>query len=173
MELVKGPNDSREEMLARMVAQYEVTLLRTCYMYLRDRGMAEDATQETFLKAYKALETFRAESSEKTWLMRIAINTCRDMQRSAWFRFVDRRVEMEQLPLPAKDPAFEEADDLTQAILRLPPRYREVVLLYYYQDMTLREIASVLNIPVSTVGKRVKAACSKLKKMFGKEDFHE
>lgn len=173
MELVKGPNDSREEMLARMVAQYEITLLRTCYMYLRDRGMAEDATQETFLKAYKALETFRAESSEKTWLMRIAINTCRDMQRSAWFRFVDRRVEMEQLPLPAKDPAFEEADDLTQAILRLPPRYREVILLYYYQDMTLREIASVLNIPVSTAGKRVKAACSKLKKMLGKEDFHE
>lgn len=173
MELVKGPNDSREEMLARMVAQYEITLLRTCYMYLRDRGMAEDATQETFLKAYKALETFRAESSEKTWLMRIAINTCRDMQRSAWFRFVDRRVEMEQLPLPAREPAFEEADDLTQAILRLPPRYREVILLYYYQDMTLREIASVLNIPVSTAGKRVKAACSKLKKMLGKEDFHE
>ena len=173
MELVKGPNDSREEMLAHMVAQYEITLLRTCYMYLRDRGMAEDATQETFLKAYKALETFRAESSEKTWLMRIAINTCRDMQRSAWFRFVDRRVEMEQLPLPGREPAFEEADDLTQAILRLPPRYREVVLLYYYQDMTLREIASVLNIPVSTAGKRVKAACSKLKKMLGKEEFHE
>lgn len=47
MEIVKGPNNSNEELLAHMVAQYEVALLRTCYMYLRDRGLAEDATQET------------------------------------------------------------------------------------------------------------------------------
>ena len=75
MEIVKGPSNSHEAMLAHMVAQYEVMLLRTCYMYLRDRGLAEDATQETFLKAYKALDSFRGESSEKTWLMRIAMNT--------------------------------------------------------------------------------------------------
>lgn len=75
MEFVKGPNNSHEEMLAHMVAQYEVMLLRTCYMYLHDQGLAEDATQETFLKAYKALDSFRGDSSEKTWLMRIAMNT--------------------------------------------------------------------------------------------------
>ena len=86
MELVKGPTYSHEEMLAHMVAEYEVILLRTCYMYLHDKALAEDATQETFLKAYKALDSFRGESSEKTWLMRIAMNTCRDMKRSAWFR---------------------------------------------------------------------------------------
>ncbi len=80
MEVVTGPNISYEEMLAQMVAQYEVSLLRTCYMYLRDRELAEDATQEAFLKAYKALPTFRGECSEKTWLMRIAMNTCRDMK---------------------------------------------------------------------------------------------
>lgn len=78
MELVKGPTYSHEEMLAHMVAQYEVILLRTCYMYLHDKALAEDATQETFLKAYKALDSFCGESSEKTWLMRIAMNTCRD-----------------------------------------------------------------------------------------------
>ena len=172
MEVVKGPNNSREEMLAHMVAQYEVKLLRTCYMYLHDRGLAEDAVQETFLKAYRALDSFRGESSEKTWLMRIAMNTCRDMRRSAWFRFVDRQVEIDRLPLPAREAGFEEADDLTQAILQLPPRHREVVVLYYYQDMTLREIASVLDIPVSTVGKRVKSACSRLKRILGKEDFY-
>lgn len=59
MEIVKGPNNSREEILAQMVAQYEMPLLRTCYMVLHDRGLAEDAAQETFLKAYKALPTFR------------------------------------------------------------------------------------------------------------------
>ena len=173
MEFVKGPTDSHEEMLAHMVAQYEVILLRTCYMYLHDKGLAEDATQETFLKAYKALDSFRGESSEKTWLMRIAMNTCRDMKRSAWFRYMDRSVEIERLPQPERAFAFMEADDLTQAILKLPTKYKEVVLLYYYQDMTLREIAGVLDLSASTVQKRIKAACSKLKKMLGKEEFYE
>lgn len=151
MELVKGPTYSHEEMLAHMVAEYEVILLRTCYMYLHDKALAEDATQETFLKAYKALDSFRGESSEKTWLMRIAMNTCRDMKRSAWFRYMDRSVEIERLPLPAKVFEFMEADDLTQAILKLPTKYKEVILLHFYQDMTMRENASVLDISASTV----------------------
>lgn len=173
MEQVKGPTYSREEMLAHMVAEYEVVLLRTCYMYLRDKALAEDATQETFLKAYKALDSFRRESSEKTWLMRIAMNTCRDIKRSAWFRYMDRSVEIERLPLPAKTAEFMEADDLTQAILKLPTKHREVILLRFYQDMTMREIASVLSISASAVQKREKAACSKLKKLLGKENFYE
>ena len=173
MAFVKGPNNSHEEMLAHMVAQYEVMLLRTCYMYLHDQGLAEDATQETFLKAYKALDSFRGDSSEKTWLMRIAMNTCRDMQRSAWFRYMDRSVEIERLPQPARTFEFMEADDLTQAILKLSVKYKEVILLHFYQDMTMREIASVLGLSASTVQKRIKTACSKLKKMLGKEDFYE
>ena len=66
MEFAKGPTNSHEETLSRMVAQYEVMLLRTCYMYLHDRQLAQDATQETFLKAYRSLSSFRGESSEKT-----------------------------------------------------------------------------------------------------------
>ncbi len=162
-----GTGPDIEEKLSRMVAQYEVPLLRTCYMYLRDRALAEDAAQETFLKAYKALPTFRGECSEKTWLMRIAMNTCHDLKRSAWFRHVDRKVDVDRLQQPAS--AFGEADDLTQAILQLPSKYREVILLHFYQDMTLREIAGVLNIAVSTAGKRVRQACSKLERILRKE----
>lgn len=95
------------------------------------------------------------------------------MKRSAWFRYMDRSVEIERLPLPEKVFEFMEADDLTQAILKLPTKYKEVILLHFYQDMTMREIASVLDISASTVQKRVNAACSKLKKMLGKEDFYE
>lgn len=169
MEVVTGPDISHEEKLAQLVAQYEVSLLRTCYMYLRDRELEEDATQETFLKAYKALPSFRGESSEKTWLMRIAVNVCRDMRRSAWFRYVDRSVDMDLLANAAKPPELGEADDLTQAIMQLPPKYREVMLLHFYQDMTYREIAGVLNIAVSTVGRRVQQACGKLKRKLRKE----
>ncbi len=170
MEVVTGPDISHEEMLAQLVAQYEVLLLRTCYMYLRDRALAEDAVQETFLKAYKALPSFRGDCSEKTWLMRIAVNICRDMRRSAWFRHVDRSVDMDLLSNMAKPTDLGEADDLTQAIMQLPPKYREVVLLHFYQDMTYREIAGVLNVAVSTVGRRVQQACGRLERRLRKED---
>ncbi len=170
MEVVTGPDISYEEMLAQLVAQYEVPLLRTCYMYLRDRALAEDAVQETFLKAYKALPSFRGDCSEKTWLMRIAVNICRDMRRSAWFRHVDRSVDMDLLSNMAKPTDLGEADDLTQAIMQLPPKYREVVLLHFYQDMTYREIAGVLNVAVSTVGRRVQQACGRLERRLRKED---
>lgn len=170
MTQTKEPDSFREEMLARLIAQYELTLLRMCYMYLHDRGLAEDAVQETFLKAYRAFHTFRGESSEKTWLMRIALNTCRDMKRGAWFRYVDRRVEAESIPVTGEIVEYGDREMLAQAILRLPVKYREVILLYYYQDMTLQEIAHTLNIAVSTAGKRIKAACLRLERLIGKEE---
>ena len=75
--------------LERMMEQYGNDLLRICCVYLKDASMAEDAVQETFVKAYKGYHPFRADADEKTWLMRIAINTCKDIRRSAYFRHVD------------------------------------------------------------------------------------
>lgn len=68
MSVVTGPDNQREEKISSLVRLYEKDLLRTCCVYLRDRDMAQDAVQETFLKAYKALDSFRSESTEKTWL---------------------------------------------------------------------------------------------------------
>ena len=78
METVTGPNKSREQELVRLVDQRQTALLRMCYLYLHDAALAEDAVQETYLKAYKAMPTFRRDCREKTWLMRIAVNTCWD-----------------------------------------------------------------------------------------------
>lgn len=169
MEVVKGPNISQEEKLTQMVSEHERMLLHMCYVYLRDKELAEDATQETFLKAYKALPTFRGDCSEKTWLMKIAMNTCRDMTRGSWFRLVDRRVALDLLPEPAAEAAYRDADALAQAICKLPAKHKEVVLLYFYQRMTMHDIAYSLGISEPTVSKRVKQACSKLKGMLGKE----
>lgn len=66
---------SREERLEYLVQTYQGMLLRLCYICLRDMELARDATQETFLKAYRKMDSFRGNSSEKTWLSRIAINT--------------------------------------------------------------------------------------------------
>ena len=75
-----------EEQIRRLMESYGTAMLRMCYLSLQDVMLAEDAVQDSFLKAYQKWDTFRGECSEKTWLMRIAINTCRDYRRRAWFR---------------------------------------------------------------------------------------
>ena len=172
MDVVKGPDGIREETFVELVARHQTALLRLCYMVLRDRQQAEDAVQETFLKAYRAMDAFRGESSGKTWLVRIAMNTCRDMRRSAWLRYVDRRVTPEDLPEAALPP--EENDrELTVRVMQLPPKLREVVVLYYYQDMNMVEIAKTLGLAQSTVTTRLKRAREKLREVLEGGDDHD
>ena len=166
MEVVKGPDNAgtRDEALTRLVDEYQTPLLRICYMYLKDAQLAEDAVQETFLKACRSLESFRGECSEKTWLMRIAVNVCRDLRKSAWHRHVDRRITPDMLPEPAA-PAREEDGELLALVMNLPRRLREVTLLYYYQDMDTYEIAQALGISRSSVSGRLERARRKLREV--------
>lgn len=158
--------DSAFELL---VAQNQEKLLRTCYLYLRDRQLAEDAVQETFLKAYRSLPAFRGDSSEKTWLMRIAVNTCRDLYRSEWFRHMDRRVIPEELP-ESGVPFTCREESLIVEVMRLPRRLREATLLYYYHGMDEREIAEALGVSRSAVSDRLSRARRKLKELLEGRD---
>lgn len=169
MAAAPSPAISRDEAFTRMANQYQGAILRMCFLYLRDRTAAEDAVQETFLKAYKHIDTFRADSTERTWLMSIAINTCKDMNRSAWLRHHDRRVTPEELSIPA-NAQDEDALALAEAIRRLPPRHRDAILLYYYQDMTIQEVAQALHAAPSTILKRLNQAKDKLREMLREED---
>ena len=115
METVKGP-DSKETRIERMVNLYQLPLLRLCVMYLRDEEQAKDAVQETFLKAYRNLDGFRGDASEKTWLTRIAINTCKNIRRSGWFRYIDHSVPLDRVA-GRSAPASQEDDEITTEIL--------------------------------------------------------
>ncbi|MEG2355404.1 MAG: sigma-70 family RNA polymerase sigma factor [Clostridia bacterium] len=162
MEAVTTPKGTNEETLQRMIAQYQTELLRMCYLYLQDTSLAEDAVQETFLRAYRAIQDFRGESSEKTWLIRISINICRDMQRSAWLRHIDRRITPDMLPEASV--AFEAKDEeLIMSVMNLPVKLREAILLYYFQNMSVKEIAASLGISSPTVSNRLKRATKKLR----------
>ena len=162
MSIVKGPDNDREAVIRRMIGEHQTALLRLCYLYLHDVQLAEDAVQETFIKAYRTLDTFRSASSEKTWLTRIAMRTCCDMRRSFWFRRMDRRITPEMLPDRASE-AEEDETALTLAVMNLPRREREVILLYYYQDMNMTDIASALGLTQPTVSYRLRRAREKLR----------
>lgn len=159
MTPVQGPD--REERLNHMVLAYEKDLLRLCCVYLRDVESARDAVQETFLKAYRRMDKFEGKASEKTWLMRIAINTCKDMLRGSWLRRVDHSAALEDLPLPVDPPSIEHIA-LTSAIMALPRKYKEVILLHCDQGMTIRETAQALGITPPAVINRLKKARSAL-----------
>lgn len=161
MELDQRANPEPKERLRRMIVQYGNALQRMCCVYLRDAALAEDAVQDTFLKAYRHMDAFRGESSEKTWLMHIAMNTCRDMRRNAWFRYVDRRVTLEDVHI-ASVPPDAESVALTTEVLRLSRKSLEVVLLHYYQGMNIKETAEALGITSSAVIGRLKRATAHL-----------
>ncbi len=163
MEAVKGPGSGRDEAIERMVKEWQLPLLRLCYIQLHDKTLAEDAVQETFVKAFRGWDQFRGQSSEKTWLTKIAVNTCKDLRRRPWFRHTDRRVTPEMLPEAAIQPT-ETNLDLTLAVMNLPKKYREAIMLYYYQDMDVREIGTVLGIAQSSVSNRLKKGREMLRK---------
>ncbi len=172
MERIKAPDPDMEQIFTGLVSSHQTSLLRMCYLNLHDAGLAEDAVQETFVKAYRALPGFRGECSMKTWLMRIAINTCRDMQRGSWLKHISRTVSLDQLAEPSES-FSEDALAVNIEIARLPVKLRETVLLYYYQNMKIEEIADILGIAVSSASERLKRAKEKLRHALKEVYFNE
>ena len=133
-----------QAVLDQLMQQHGSRLLRLCTLNLRDASLAQDAVQETFMKAYHRFDQFRGEAEALTWLTSIAINVCRDYRRSAWFRHVDKRLDADDFPHAA---AFAFPDHtVINAVTNLPPRYREVILLRYYQHMKQKDIAAACAI---------------------------
>ncbi len=154
---------NHRETLTRLMRDHGDAIFRMCWMHLKDIQLAEDAAQETFLKAYRYLGSFRGDCSEKTWLTGIAINVCRDFLRTAWLRRVDRSVDISLLPECAQADEFRDSTVLTQ-VMQLPPKLREVILLRFYQEMSLKETADALHIGVSAVKARQKKAGDMLRR---------
>jgi len=160
---LQGPESGQEKRLTDMIHLYEKDILRLCYMYLHDVDLARDAVQDTFLKAYMHLDRQQEQGKDKNWLVSIAANTCRDYLRSAWVRHMNRYIQPEELPVAASPPD-EDRMALTAAIMNLPQKYSEAVILRYVQGLDLRETADALHITPSAVSRRCRKACQKLKR---------
>ena len=174
MSNVMGPDAApcRNQRFEQLVHEYQNSVLHICYLYLCDKSLAEDATQETFLKVYRRLDTFRGESCEKTWIMKIAMNTCYDINHSGWFRFFNRRVTPEMMPDEAVQ-TNEEEEALTVAVTKLPIKLRVVILLHYYQGMKVNDIADALGISQSTVSGRLRRGRDRLKNLLEGRELDE
>ena len=152
----------RTDELEFLMTTYGDGIKRFCTLQLKDPFQAEDAAQETFVKAWKALDTFRHESGEKTWLMRIAVNVCRDYQRTGWFRHMERRFTPDELPEQSQSAVFPDGE-VSKAITALPFKLRMAILLRYYEALTVRETAEALNVSLATAKRMLKKANGLLK----------
>lgn len=153
------PSEANEKKLEEWIAEYSSAVLKLCFVYLADAEMAKDAMQDTFVKVWRRMEQFqnRHELSEKAWIMKIALNTCRDYKRTAWFRHIDMRTSIEELPEPMA-PTTDISRELFMDVMNLPVKYKQVILLHHFQNLNQSETAQALGISRTSVSKRLKKA---------------
>jgi RNA polymerase sigma-70 factor (ECF subfamily) len=142
-----------------IVRRWQGRLITLAWRFSRDRSSAEDMAQEAFVKAFRALHTFRGESAFSTWLTSIALNVYRSWLRDrAPMPLAD--VDLSRISGNGGDPlaglqAHERADAVRRAVLTLPPRYRDPIVLFYFQEMDVSETARILGIPEGTLKARL------------------
>lgn len=139
-------------------------LYRVCLVLLRQTEDAEDAVQETFVQYLDKAPVFRDAEHEKAWLLRVAINRCRNMRR---FRAMHPRAA---LPAHAAAPDDTAGMELLQALLALPEKYRAVLHLHYIEGYKVSEIAALLRLSEAAVKKRLQHGRAKLKEAMERSD---
>ena len=159
-----GDRDAFEEVMDR----YGLQLLRTARLILRDQALAEDAIQETFLKAWQRIGSLRDEDPGP-WLTRIAMNESISSYRRR-HRFQALTERFGRLGGGKHEVSSEARLDLAQALDKLTAEQRAAVALHYYQDLSVEETAKVLKVPVDTMKSRLKTALRRLRELTGAEE---
>ncbi|MFS0863784.1 sigma-70 family RNA polymerase sigma factor [Fredinandcohnia sp. 179-A 10B2 NHS] len=169
-------NIDRDIWLEYIMNTYGLSLKKLAYTYLKDWQKAEDVVQDVFITCYTKIDSFRGECSLKTWIYRITINKCKDNLKSSAFKtgFLDSFLLSK---LISKDKNPEEAvlqgsemDTLSSHVLQLPVKYREVVILRYFDELSVPEISQLLVLNQNTIRTRLKRARLLLKKALERID---
>lgn len=149
----------------RLVNTYADMILRISYSYLKQTCDAEDICQTVFLKYIMSNMTFDSVEHEKAWIIRTAINACKDHVKSSYFK---RTVELDEA---ARIPAPEVPDTwLLDAMKTLPEKYRLSLYLYYYEEYSAREIAGVMGVSESAVGQYLTRGRRKLRTLIADDE---
>lgn len=161
------------EAFNELVDRHQSKIYGLAFRMLGNAEDAEDATQETFLEAYKSIKSFRFQSQFGTWLYRVGLNTCNQYIRKAKSR--NRMIEAYteessargltvEHNVPERKALKSEQSQVVQAAIdRLPPKQREVVTLFYMQNLKYKEIAEILDCSIGTVASRLNKATQNLK----------
>ena len=152
-----------------MVKQYGNMVLRLALIKTKQREKAEDIFQEVFIKLIKQDNRLDNTEHEKAWMIKTTLNCCKDLWKSAW----NRRVVYEHKDSEACVEAEEDNNDCIRAIvMELPDKYRMIVHLYYYEELSIKEIGDMLSMNQNTVSTRLSRARDLLKRKLEKGGVH-
>ncbi|MEB2302435.1 sigma-70 family RNA polymerase sigma factor [Lysinibacillus xylanilyticus] len=171
--------EEKDFILEKLMIDYGNELVRLAFSYVKDAEIAKDMVQNTFIKCYKSLDSFRFDAQIKTWLYRITINECKDYLKSWNYKMVHVKSfinETAKSILPSTEKTVLDKynnDEIKDTIFSLPKVYREVVYLYYYNSLTTEEIANVLDVSVNTVKTRLRRAKQRLESMIKEAEVNE
>ena len=160
----------------KTIEAYGAMLYKIALVRLKNTDDAEDVVQEVFCQYIKSDKTFDSDEHEKAWLIKVTLNACKRFYRLAWNRHKGEISEEDFLKIEA-DSGHPETECLQketerkilQAVLELPLKYRDVIHLFYYEEMSVKEIAEVLHRQESTVTSQLTRARGILKKNLGEE----
>ncbi|MCG7336243.1 sigma-70 family RNA polymerase sigma factor [Sporosarcina sp. ACRSM] len=161
--------EDKDALIDELMERYGQDILRLVYSYVNNSQIAEDLTQDIFVKCYKSLHTYSGKSKLRTWLWRIAINHCKDYLKSWYNRNVlvteEEPANYRTTKQMVEDTVIqkEEDDQLIAAIMTLPIKYREVIYLFYYEELLIKEIAVLTEVSANTVKTRLRRAKELLK----------
>lgn len=157
-----------EQELTRLVEKFNGTVYRTAYCCLHNPEDADDITQDTFLALYTTDTEFTGDEHIKAWLIRVAVNRCRNLLRSVRYRTT---VPLEEAGEIAAAP--ERNGNLLPAIMKLKPKYRLALYMFYYEDMSVKQIAESLCEKTTTITTWLTRARRQLKQILIKEGYDE
>ncbi|WP_442599938.1 sigma-70 family RNA polymerase sigma factor [Neobacillus sp. D3-1R] len=163
---------SKELILEELILEYEKSIVNLAYTYVHNWNTAEDISQEVFIKVFKKLDSFNHQSNIKTWIYRITINHCKDYLKSKFFRSTFLTDIIHPFIPKSEGNSLEiehfkkiENSELAYDVLQLNMKYREAIILFYYEDLSISEISSLLNINPSTVRTRLERGRKKLREL--------
>jgi len=167
-QLIINAQSGDSKAFHRLVAMHDERIMVLSYQLMKNEQDAEDLYQESFVKAYKSLHTFRMESSFYTWLYRITLNTSINMkQKLTRMRLQDSREDYDPLDIIKESSNDIDSGEITQVIKaaaeKLPEKQRTVFILKYLQQMKIREIANIMGIGNGTVKKYLFRAMEKMR----------
>lgn len=154
---------SNEE-LSEYIKMFHGTVYRLALSYVRNCAEAEDICQDVFVKLMEYKGVFEAPENCKAWLIRVTVNLSKNLLRSCRFT---RCTELDE-NLPLLDA---ERRELMEAVMSLPPKYRSVIHLYYYEGYSVKETADILGLSVSSVTTRLSRARERLKELLLREGY--
>ena len=166
MEESRNDVPSQHEWHDALMDEYGLEMTKLAYTYVKSWPTAQDVVQDVFVKVYHQYERREALYSMKAWLIRLTINQSKDYLKSSWFRRVIR-LESLQIEKTTKSAALDMEqqqfnEQLSQAVLALKQEYREVIFLFYYEELTVPEISEILNVKEPTLHSRLRRAKSVL-----------